>query len=686
MKNQIFLKRLLVVSPLLATALLAGCHKYEKAAEEKPDLISSNRDTAVAPGDDFFAYANGTWIKNHPIPASESSWGIGKEVQEEMYTRLRDISEKAAKTGADKGTNEQKIGDFYHTGMDTVAIEKQGLQPLKPELDRIEAMKTPADVQAVMAQFKPYGVTSLAGVFVEQDAKHSDVMALYLWQSGLGLPNRDYYFNTDSRTANIRQEYVKHVANIFELMGQDAQTAQQNSARVMKLETAMAKVSRKLADLRDPYANYNKMSVAELDKLTPGINWKNWLAQMHINNVDSVIVGQPEFYKEAGKLLNNASIDDWKAYLKWHLVHAYANNLSKPFDKENFRFYGTVMQGSTEQRPRWKRVLDAEEDAMGEMLGQLFVKDYFSPETKQRYEKLADNVVVSFRDHIKNLDWMSDSTKQKALAKLNKINKKVGYPAQWKDFSDLEIDRSSYARNTMRANEWWYNYNLNKLGKPVDRTEWSMTPQTYNAYYNPSNNEIVLPAAIFAVPGLKDAEADDAIIYGYVGASTIGHELTHGFDDQGSQYDAAGNLRNWWTAKDQELFKKKVDQIVNQFDNYTVLDSMHVNGRATAGENIADLGGIVIGLDAFKKTEQYKKGEKIGGLTPVQRYFLGYALGWQSHQRDEKLAQQILTDVHAPANLRVNGPFADVPEFYEAFEVKPGQNMYLPDSVRVKIW
>ncbi|MBF9254542.1 M13 family metallopeptidase [Pontibacter sp. 172403-2] len=686
MKNKTFLKRLLVVSPLLATTLLAGCHKYEKAAADEPDLISSNRDTTVAPGDDFFTYANGTWIKNHPIPASESSWSIGKEVQEEMYARLRDISEKAAKADAADGTNEQKIGDFYHTGMDTTTINRQGLQPLKPELDRIEAMKTPADVQAVIAQLKPYGVTSPAGVFVEQDAKHSDVMALYLWQSGLGLPNRDYYFNTDSRTANIRQEYVKHVANTFELMGQDAHTAQQNSARVMKLETAMAKASRKLADLRDPYANYNKMSVAELDKLTPGIDWKNWLAQMNISNVDSVIVGQPEFYKETGKLLSNASIDDWKAYLRWHLVHAYADNLSKPFDEENFRFYGTVMQGSTEQRPRWKRVLDAEEDAMGEMLGQLFVKDYFSPETKQRYEQLADNVVASFRDHIKKLDWMSDSTKQKALAKLNKINKKVGYPEQWKDFSDLEIDRSSYVRNVMRANQWWYNYNLNKLGKPVDRTEWSMTPQTYNAYYNPSNNEIVLPAAIFAVPGLKDAEADDAIIYGYVGASTIGHELTHGFDDQGSQYDAAGNLRNWWTDKDQELFKKKVDQIVNQFDNYTVLDSMHVNGRATAGENIADLGGIVIGLDAFKKTEQYKKGEKIGGLTPVQRYFLGYALGWQSHQRDERLARQILTDVHSPANLRVNGPFADVPEFYEAFDVKPGQKMYLPDSARVKIW
>jgi putative endopeptidase len=397
-------------------------------------------------------------------------------------------------------------------------------------------------------------------------------------------------------------------------------------------------------------------------------------------------VGQPEFYKQAGQLLKTASVDDWKAYLQWHLVNTFASNLSKPIDDEHFHFYGTVLQGQKEQRARWKRVLDAEEDAMGEILGQQFVKEYFTPETKERYEKLTENVVAAFREHIQALDWMSDSTKQKALVKLTKINKKVGYPDKWRDYSTLKIARDSYAQNVMRANQWEYRYRLNKLGKPVDRTEWEMTPQTYNAYYNPSNNEIVLPAAIFSIPGLIDKNADDAIIYGYAGASTIGHELTHGFDDEGSQFDENGNLRNWWSKKDRAAFQQRVNGIVRQFNGYTVLDSLHINGKATAGENIADLGGIVIALDAFKKTEQYKKGEKIGGFTPVQRYFLGYALGWQSHQRDEVLAQRILTDVHSPASYRVNGPFADVPEFYEAFNVKPGQKLYLPDSARVKIW
>ncbi|MGY2134649.1 M13 family metallopeptidase [Hymenobacter sp. HD11105] len=672
----------------LPVALLAlnGCQSSDKAAANQPDLLQANADTTVTPGDDFFKYANGAWLKKHPIPASESSWSIGKEVQNEVYARLRKLNEDATKAKAVPGSNEQKIGDFYAMGMDSVTINKQGIAPLKPELDRIAAIRTVQDVPAVIAHLQPLGVNALVGLYIGQDAKNSEKMAVQLWQSGLGLPNRDYYFNKDARTANIRKEYGQHVARMFQLMGQDSGQAKVNSGRVMRLETALAGSSRKLEALRDPYANYNKMAVADLGKLTPGLDWKTWLTQMEMTKVDTVIVGQPEFYKQAGQLLKTASVDDWKAYLQWHLVNTFASNLSKPIDDEHFRFYGTVLQGQKEQRARWKRVLDAEEDAMGEILGQQFVKEYFTPETKERYEKLTENVVAAFREHIQALDWMSDSTKQKALVKLAKINKKVGYPDKWRDYSTLKIARDSYAQNVMRANQWEYRYRLNKLGKPVDRTEWEMTPQTYNAYYNPSNNEIVLPAAIFSIPGLIDKNADDAIIYGYAGASTIGHELTHGFDDEGSQFDEKGNLRNWWSKKDRAAFQQRVDGIVRQFNGYTVLDSLHINGKATAGENIADLGGIVIALDAFKKTDQYKKGEKIGGFTPVQRYFLGYALGWQSHQRDEVLAQRILTDVHSPASYRVNGPFADVPEFYEAFNVKPGQKLYLPDSARVKIW
>ncbi len=675
----------LLATPLLSLTFVA-CGPNDKTGAAKPDLLQANLDTTVRPGDDFYNYANGAWFKQHPIPASESNWGIGKEVQNEIYGRLRKLNDDAAKATAAAGSTEQKIGDFWATGMDSVAINQQGVAPLQDELTRIQNITTVTGVQAAIARLQKLGVNALLGLNVGQDPKNSDKIVLQLWQSGLGLPNRDYYFNKDTRTANIRQEYEKHLTKMFGLLGQDAATAAANTARVLALETKLAGSSRKLEALRDPYANYHKMALSGLDKLTPDLNWQPWLAEMGLAKADTVIVGQPEFYKEAGRLLRTAALPDWQAYLQWQLVHTYASMLSQDFDQENFRFYGTVLQGAKEQRPRWKRVLDAEENAMGEVLGQQFVKEYFTPQTKKRYEELTANIVASFREHIQALDWMSDSTKQKALVKLGKITRKVGYPDKWKDYSPLEIKRDSYAANMMRAASWRYRYEARKLGQPVDRAEWGMTPQTYNAYYNPSNNEIVLPAAIFAVPGLLDADADDAIIYGYAGASTIGHELTHGFDDEGSQFDDRGNLRSWWTKADRQAFDERVKGIVRQFNDYRVLDSLHINGKATAGENIADLGGIVIGLDAYKKTDEYKKGEKIGGLTPTQRYFLGYALGWQVHQREERLAQALLTDVHSPAQYRINGPFADVPAFYEAFGVKPGDKLYRPDSARVKIW
>ncbi|OGX88352.1 M13 family metallopeptidase [Hymenobacter glacialis] len=683
------MKKHLLLLPLLAAAV-SGCPsnslKTANSSDSKPDLLHAALDTTVAPGDDFFSYANGTWIKNNPIPASESSMGIGKKVQEEVYARLRQTSIEAAKANAAAGSNQQKIGDFWAVGLDSVKADKLGATPIRAELDRIAAMKTVAEVPGVIAREIPLGVRALIGINVSQDDKNSEKMVLTLRQSGLGLPNRDYYFNTDSRTANIRAEYLKHVTNTFRLLGQNPATAQTNAAKVLALETSLAKSSRKLEALRDPYANYNKMSIAQLNKLTPGLDWKTWLTQMEFTGVDTVIVGQPEFYQNAAQLLRTTPLDDWKAYLTWQLTRTFAPTLSSEFVEENFRFYSSVLRGAKAIRPRWKRVLDMQEDALGDALGQLFVKEYFKPETKARYDTLVKNVVSSFAEHIQKVDWMSAPTKVVALEKLRKITPKVGYPSKWKDYSTLTIDRSSLAANVMRANQWQYRYELNKLGKPVDRTEWGMTPQTYNAYYNPSNNEIVLPAAAFAVPGLLDADADDALVYGYAGASTIGHELTHGFDDQGSQFDAKGNLHEWWSKEDRQRFNQRVAGIVKQFNGYTLLDSLHINGAATAGENIADLGGIVIGLDAFKKTKQYKEGKKINGLTPVQRYFLGYALGWQNHTRDESLANQLLTDVHSPAQYRVNGPMADVPAFYEAFGIKPGQKLYRPDSTRVIIW
>ena len=682
------MKKHLFLLPLLAAAV-TGCPSNSlktAGTADKPDILYAALDTTVAPGDDFFAYANGTWIKNNPIPASESNMGIGKKVQDEIYARLRQTSVEAADAKAAAGSNQQKIGDFWAVAMDSVKADKLGATPLKPELDRIAAMKSVADVPGVVGHEIRLGVNVLLGPRVGQDDKNSDKMALYLRQTGLGLPNRDYYFNTDSRTKNIRAEYLKHVANTFKLLGQDAATAQANATKVMALETSLAKSSRKLEALRDPYANYHKMSIAQLEKLTPGIGWKNWFGQMGSTKIDTVIVGQPEFYQTVGQLLKTQPLATWQAYLTWHVAREFAPTLSQPFVAENFHFYGTVLRGAPAMRPRWKRALDMQENVLGDALGQLFVKEYFKPEAKARYDTLVKNVVAAFADHIQKVDWMSAPTKVVALDKLHKITPKVGYPNKWKDYAALTIDRSSLAANVMRANEWQYNYELLKLGRPVDRTEWGMTPQTYNAYYNGSNNEIVLPAAAFAIPGLLDADADDALVYGYAGASTIGHELTHGFDDEGSQYDAHGNLHEWWSKADRQRFNQRVNGIVKQFNGYTLLDSLHINGKATAGENIADLGGIVIGLDAFKKTKQYQEGKKINGLTPTQRYFLGYALGWQMHVRDESLASQLLTDVHSPAQYRVNGPMADVPAFYEAFGIKPGQKLYRPDSTRVVIW
>jgi putative endopeptidase len=412
----------------------------------------------------------------------------------------------------------------------------------------------------------------------------------------------------------------------------------------------------------------------------------NFFERVGTRQADSVIVGQPEFLQQVDKSLRSESIENWKTYLLWNLINTFADKLSHEFDQQNFRFFGTVMNGVEKQRPRWKRVLNAEEAAMGFMLGELYVKKYFSPAVRERYDKMVDYTLAAYKERIEKLDWMSDSTKQKAYTKLGTVVKKVGYPDKWRDYSALEIDRSSYVRNVIRANKWATDYYLARLGKPVDRTEWEMTPQTWNAYYNPSNNEIVLPAAAFIVPGMADSLVDDAIMYGYAAGSTIGHEITHGFDDQGSQFDAQGNLKEWWTAEDREKFRQRCQGIIDQFNNYVVLDSLHINGDATQGENIADLGGMLIGLDAFKKTDQYKEGKVIGGFTPVQRYFLGYALAWYGHFREATIAMRVKTDVHSPNFLRVNGPVVNADDWYTAFNIQPTDKMYVPDSMRVRIW
>ncbi|HEX8021844.1 M13 family metallopeptidase [Mucilaginibacter sp.] len=671
-----------------ALALFALSAYQTKTTDKPADPVYDNLDQSVKPGDDFFKYANGGWLKRNPIPAAYSSWGIGNVVSEELRDRLKKINEDALKANAPKGTSTQKIGDFYYTGLDSVTIEKQGINPIKTQLDLIDQATDIAGILNAAAVLTTTGTRNIIGSGVRQDAKNSVKTIVQLSQSGLGLPNRDYYFKTDARTAKVRTDYMNnHLPAMLKLSGWDEQKAAQGAASVFKIEKFLADSSRKLENLRDPYRNYNKMTIAQLGKLTPNINWPVMFSKLEYKQpIDTVIIGQPEYYRAVNTALSTFSVDDWKAYLRWKLISSYAPYLNTAADAESFRFSGKVISGRKEQLPRWKRVLDTENGLMGELLGQLFVKEYFPAEAKQRYTDMVEAIRQAYREHIAKLDWMSPETKQKALAKLNAIHPKVGYPDKWKDFSSMEISRDSYAGNVMQARHWAYLFNINKLGKPVDHTEWGMTPQTYNASYSPSNNEITLPAAQFSIPGVKDSEVDDAVAYGYVAASTIGHEITHGFDDEGRQFDAKGNLRAWWTPTDSAKFTKRANMLADQFSSYVVLDSLHVNGKASLGENIADLGGIVLGIDAFKKTKQYKEGKLIDGLTPMQRFFLGYALGWLGQQRDESLANQILTDVHAPGFLRVNGPFSDVPEFYKSFHIKKGDKMWIDPDKRVKIW
>jgi len=669
----------------VSLALLAASCQPPHTATVKKDMLQSDLDTTARPGDDFFQYANGGWLKANPIPGEEISYGVGELVQKELYLKLRTINEDAEKR-QDKSGNGQQIGDFWFSAMDSAGIEKAGYTPLKDELDKIAAIKTPQDVMAQAAHMHIYG----SGVFfsegVEQDERNSEVEAYVMGQGGLGMPNRDYYFNTDARTAKVRDAYPGYVSHIFQLMGTPAAEADKKAAAMIAFETQLAKASRKLEDLRDPYKNYNKFAIKDLNKIAPKTDWPAYIAQIGVTHVDSVIVGQPEFYTALDKLINTTDVQTLKDYMSFHLVNQFAPYLNQAFVDASFNFYHKTLHGQQEQKPRWRRALDAEQGAIGEELGQLFVKEYFSPTAKQRYEQIVENVRMAYKARMEKLDWMSDSTRQKAIHKLMAIKKKVGYPDKWKDFSSLKIDRGPYCLNMMRADEWWNKYELNKLGKPVDRNEWNMTPQTYNAYYNPSNNEIVLPAAMMTVPGFKDEELDDALVYGYTAASTVGHEITHGFDDEGRQFDENGNLRNWWSPQDSAQFATRAEVLVQQFNKMNPIDTLHINGKATLGENLADLGGILIGLDAFKQTDAYKKGGKIAGLTPMQRFFLGYSLGWLMAERPEKVASQLLTDVHSPAKFRVNGPFPNVAEFYDAFGIKPGDKMYIPDSARVHLW
>jgi putative endopeptidase len=673
----------LYICYLLPVLLAAACRQATPAT--KPDFLTADIDSSVKPADDFFLFANGGWLKKTPIPDAESGWGLGNLVEEDIYARLRKVNEDASQQRGEAGSISQKIGDFWFSGMDTTDIDKQGLAPLQPELQMINGIQSKSGLVKAVAAFHLMGIRVMFSDYVSQDDKNSAQMAFQLNQGGLGMPNKDYYFKTDSAAVAVRKAYTEYLKTVFTQLGAGGAAATAKANAVLQLETRLAGASRARAALRDPNLNYNKMTVAALQGLGAGFDWAAYFQAVGAGKLDSVIVGQPEFFTALSKELAKTSLQDWKDYLSFHLLFRSAPYLDGQTYQDYFD-YTVLLSGAKKPKPRWKRVIDAEEQAMGEALGQLFVKEYFSDTAKRRYSELIENIRASFKERIEKLTWMSDSTKQRAYIKLARMTKKVGYPDKWKDLSSLEIDRGPFVLNMQRARAWWYHYNLGKLGKPVDRTEWEISPQTYNAYYNPSNNEIVMTAAGFTIPGKRDAELDDAFVYGYAGANWIGHEMTHGFDDQGRQYDADGDLKSWWQKEDSVQFAHRAQKIIQEFDGFVPVDTLHINGSATQGENIADLGGILLGLDAFKKTDTYKKGEKINGYTPLQRFFLGYAYGWMFQKRKKALVTQVMTDEHSPERERVNGPLVNVPEFYEAFDVKPGDKMYVPDSVRVNIW
>jgi putative endopeptidase len=670
------------------TALaVAACNNKSKESSDTPKRTvffdKTGMDTTVSPGENFFLYANGTWMKNTKIPPSETGWGsfytLDNDNLKNLHLILADVS---AKDNA-AGSKEQKVGDMYKSGMDTAAIEKLGYEPVKPLLAKINAVTNYKALVSLAADGYKDGDGFLFGFYVAPDDKISTKNVAHFDQTSINLPNRDYYFKTDSASKKIRVEYVKYIAKLFTLTGIDTATATKKANDILKLETAIAQSHLTPVELRDPVKNYNKFAVTDLQKQLPDIDLTDAFKRMDLKT-DTVLVGQPNYLKALDGLLKSQPIAVWKDKATFDVLNGASRSLSKSFRDAHFEFYGKTLSGQKQQKERWKLVAYSIDGGLGELLGQLYVEKYFTPDAKQRMLTLVNNLQNVYKERIKNVDWMSPDTKKRAIEKLAAFTKKIGYPDKWKKYDDVEISKDTYYANLVSIAKHDYKESIKKVNKAVDKTEWGMTPPTVNAYYNPTFNEIVFPAGILQFP-FFDKDADDAINYGAIGA-VIGHEMTHGFDDQGRQYDKEGNLKDWWVADDANKFKTRVQVMIDQYNKFTVLKDLHVNGSLTQGENLADNGGLAIAYQAFKNTPEGKSDTKIDGFTPDQRFFLSFAQVWRIKNSDETMRMRISVDPHSPEMYRVNGPVSNTPAFYKAFNIKPGDKMYRPENDRVKVW
>ncbi|MFT2008084.1 M13 family metallopeptidase [Pontibacter sp. 13R65] len=670
---------------LLASSLLwvTACNNTKETSRElKSGILVANMDTTVNPGDNFTAFVNGNWDKNTEIPADKSSFGVFHMLNDKAQEDVKAIIEEAASGNFADGSDEQKIGDFYESYMNTKVRDSIGLAPLAAEFRRIDAISNQNQLADYFAYANRSGNMVPFSIGVMEDFKDPTKYMLYTWQGGLGLPEREYYLQTDAKSKDIRAKYVKHIDNMLRIAGIENSAAK--ASQVLDLETKLASQHMKKEETRNIVGLYNKYATKDLKTLMPDFDWNTMLQKAEVQQEDSIVITQVDYTKALNNIVKSTPLDTWKTYLKWSLVHSSATALNSELDNEHFEFYNKTLYGTKEQRPQWRRAVDEVNNNLGEIVGKVYVKKHFPPEAKERMLTLVDNLLKAYESSIKELDWMSEDTKKQALDKLNKFTPKIGYPDKWRDYSDLKVVKNDLYGNMQRATEFEYKRNINKLGKPVDRDEWMMTPQTVNAYYNPPLNEIVFPAAILQPP-FFDMSAEDAVNYGAIGG-VIGHEIGHGFDDQGSTFDGDGVMRNWWTETDQQEFKKRTGALVSQYNEFKVFDDLNVNGEFTLGENIGDLGGLSIAMKAYKKSLNGKEAPVLDGFTGEQRVLIGWGQAWLSKAREESLRNQINTDPHSPAKFRVNGVVRNIPEFYTAFNVKPGDSLYLAPEKRVKIW